>query len=80
MGGAKDQIYFFLICAWRVNLFHRFLCLDDLDNLLLFVLFTFAVFCIKGLESLGICTLFSYSPQRTPQERGNKMQLLFQCF
>lgn len=52
----------FFICSRGVNLFHIFLCLDDLNSLLVFALFTLAEFCISGLENLGICALFSYSP------------------
>lgn len=80
MGDAKDQHFFFFYCAWTVNLFHRFLCLDGLDNLLAFALFTLAEFCITGLENLDACVLFSNSPQKRKQECGNKMQLLFQYF
>lgn len=42
----------FFICARWVNLFHRFLCLDDLDNQLVFA-FTLAEFCITGLANPG---------------------------
>lgn len=80
MGDAKDQQFFFFYCAWTVNLFHRFLCLDGLDNLLAFALFTLAEFCITGLENLDACVLFSNSPQKRKQECGNKCSYSFSIF
>lgn len=52
----------FFIWVWRVNLFHRFLCLDDLDNALVFAFFTIAKFCITG-EAGYMCIVLPQSSE-----------------
>lgn len=68
----------FFIWAWRVNLFHRFLLLDDLENLPILARFMLAELCITGLVNLSICGLSSPSPKK--EECGDKTESLFRCF
>lgn len=72
--------FFFYSCAWRVNLFYRFLLLDIFENMPIHAPFTLAELCTTGLSNLGVCGFFFPSPKNYKQSVEIKWSYSFSAF